>query len=80
MMLLVRESSGMMVLNRVSVLAALLAVSLPGKQPLVVISVDGLDNRYVAQANQMGLKIPHLRRLRGNDRAMGQFLQDTNHR
>ncbi len=30
---------------------------------LVVISVDGLDNRYLAQADQMGLKIPQLRRL-----------------
>ena len=33
------------------------------KQPLVVISVDGLDNRYLANADQMGLKIPNLRRL-----------------
>src|SRR5437763_11791658 len=45
------------------VLAVFLAVAAAGKQPLVVISVDGLDNRYLAQPDQMGLKIPHLRRL-----------------
>src|SRR5215472_6926998 len=36
---------------------------LSAAQPLVVISVDGLDNRYLANADQIGLKIPHLRRL-----------------
>lgn len=41
----------------------LLAGSLPAKQPLVVISVDGLDNRYLAQADQMRLRIPNLRKL-----------------
>jgi hypothetical protein len=40
-------------------------------QPLVVISVDGLDNRYLAHADQMGLKIPHLRQLMRE----GQFAQ-----
>jgi predicted AlkP superfamily pyrophosphatase or phosphodiesterase len=48
---------------RTFILAALLAGSLFAAQPLVVISVDGLDNRYLAQADQMGLKIPVLRRL-----------------
>ncbi len=38
----------------------LLAASLAAKQPLVVISVDGLDNRYLTDA---GLKIPNLRRM-----------------
>jgi predicted AlkP superfamily pyrophosphatase or phosphodiesterase len=37
--------------------------TLAAKQPLVVVSVDGLDNRYLANADQMGLKIPNLRRL-----------------
>lgn len=37
--------------------------SLAAQQPLVVVSVDGLDNRYIANADQMGLKIPNLRRL-----------------
>ncbi len=38
-------------------------LALSAKQPLVVVSIDGLDNRYLAQADQLGLKIPHLRRL-----------------
>jgi len=37
--------------------------SLAAQQPLVVVSVDGLDNRYLANADQMGLKIPNFRRL-----------------
>ena len=37
--------------------------TLAAKQPLVVVSVDGLDNRYLTDADQMGLKIPNLRRL-----------------
>jgi hypothetical protein len=40
-----------------------LAGSLAAKQPLVVISVDGLDNRYLADADQMRLRIPNLRKL-----------------
>ena len=44
-------------------LLILLANSLFGAQPLVVISVDGLDNRYLAQADQRGLKIPAIRKL-----------------
>lgn len=46
-----------------SALFLLLVGSLGAKQPLVVISVDGLDNRYLAQADQMHLRIPNLRRL-----------------
>jgi Type I phosphodiesterase / nucleotide pyrophosphatase len=42
-------------------LLALLAASLGAKQPLVVISVDGLDNRYLADAGRTRLKIPNLR-------------------
>jgi hypothetical protein len=45
------------------VLLACLAAPLHGAQPLLVISVDGLDNRYLAQADQMGLKIPSIRKL-----------------
>ena len=37
--------------------------TLAAKQPLVVVSVDGLDNRYLTNADEMGLKIPNLRRL-----------------
>src|SRR5437868_4040162 len=44
-------------------LLAVLTVLLLAKQPLVVISVDGLDNRYLQDAGRMGLKIPNLRRL-----------------
>ncbi|MBZ2183393.1 MAG: ectonucleotide pyrophosphatase/phosphodiesterase [Bryobacter sp.] len=32
-------------------------------QPVVVISVDGLDHRYLRDADRLGLRIPHLRRL-----------------
>ncbi len=39
--------------------------SLTAAQPLVVISVDGLDNRYLADADALHLKIPNLRRLMG---------------
>src|SRR6476469_9726450 len=45
-------------------LLAALAVPVAAKQPLVVISVDGLDNRYLQNADLMGLKIPNLRRLK----------------
>jgi predicted AlkP superfamily pyrophosphatase or phosphodiesterase len=41
----------------------LAAVSLAARQPLVVVSIDGLDNRYLANADRMGLKIPNIRRL-----------------
>jgi Type I phosphodiesterase / nucleotide pyrophosphatase len=45
------------------ILAVLLTSALQAAQPLVVISVDGLDNRYLAQADKFGLKIPNLRKL-----------------
>jgi predicted AlkP superfamily pyrophosphatase or phosphodiesterase len=44
-------------------LLPVLSAMLSAAQPLVVISVDGLDNRYLANAESMGLKIPHLRQL-----------------
>src|SRR5262249_49929077 len=44
-------------------LLSLFAGSLFAAQPLVVISVDGLDNRYLAEADQRGLKIPSIRKL-----------------
>ncbi|MGH9847658.1 MAG: alkaline phosphatase family protein [Blastocatellia bacterium] len=34
-----------------------------GSRPLLVISVDGLDYRYLRDADKLGLKIPTLRRL-----------------
>ncbi len=33
------------------------------QSPLVVISVDGLDHRYLRDADPLGLKAPHMRRL-----------------
>src|SRR4030095_12402362 len=38
-------------------------MSANGAQPLLVVSVDGLDNRYLRDRDQMGVKIPHIRRL-----------------
>lgn len=50
-------------MNRLPLLALFLACPTFAAQPLVVISVDGLDNRYLAEADQRGLKIPTLRKL-----------------
>lgn len=50
-------------MKRIPFLFLLLAAALGAKQPLIVISVDGLDNRYLAKADQLGLKIPNLRKL-----------------
>ncbi len=58
-------------MTRLASLLLLAAVALPARQPLVVISVDGLDNRYLAQADAMHLRIPTLRRLMRE----GQFSQ-----
>jgi len=33
------------------------------KQPVLVISVDGLDQRYFSDADKLGVKIPHFRKL-----------------
>lgn len=44
-------------------LLLLLALPLPAAQPVLVISVDGLDQRYLANRDQLGLKIPHIRRM-----------------
>uniref|UniRef100_Q023T8 Type I phosphodiesterase/nucleotide pyrophosphatase n=1 Tax=Solibacter usitatus (strain Ellin6076) TaxID=234267 RepID=Q023T8_SOLUE len=41
----------------------LLAGAAFARQPLLVISVDGLDQRYLAHCDEMKLKIPNLRRL-----------------
>lgn len=43
--------------------ASIAAEPIFAAQPLVVVSVDGLDNRYLAEADQRGLKIPNLRKL-----------------
>src|SRR5271168_3014193 len=40
-----------------------LTLPLAARQHLVVISVDGLDNRYLLNADRLGLKIPNLRRM-----------------
>ena len=45
------------------IFTAVLASSLFAAQPLVLVSVDGLDNRYLAQADQWKLRIPTIRRL-----------------
>jgi predicted AlkP superfamily pyrophosphatase or phosphodiesterase len=39
------------------------AVSVFAQPRLVVVSVDGLDHRYLSQSDRLGLKIPNLRRL-----------------
>jgi len=53
------------------ILAALLAVqATPAQQrKLLVISVDGLDWRYLTEADKLGLKIPNMRRLMKEGRA-----------
>src|SRR5215471_11843594 len=33
------------------------------KQPVIVISIDGMDQRYLSDRDRLGLKIPNLRRL-----------------
>lgn len=50
-------------MRRSCFLLALAAGLLHAKQPLVVVSVDGLDSRYLANADAMGLKVPNIRRL-----------------
>lgn len=47
---------------RSSLLLLAAAATLPAR-PLLVISIDGLDHRYLRDADQLGLKIPHLRKL-----------------
>jgi predicted AlkP superfamily pyrophosphatase or phosphodiesterase len=51
-------------------LAASLAVAVPvsaeaAAHKLLVVSVDGLDWRYIRDRDQLGLRIPHIRRLLG---------------
>ena len=52
-----------MVKKKFTWIALLAASAALARQPLVVISVDGLDNRYLAQADEMQLRIPNLRKL-----------------
>src|SRR5215467_3044711 len=33
------------------------------KQPVLVISIDGMDQRYLSERDKLGLKIPNLKRL-----------------
>jgi predicted AlkP superfamily pyrophosphatase or phosphodiesterase len=44
-----------------AVIASFAAAAQPHK--VIVISVDGLDNRYLTQANELGLRIPNIRKL-----------------
>ncbi len=48
---------------RLGVLFLTCMLSLQAKQRLLVISVDGLDQRYLKNRDEMGLKIPNIRRL-----------------
>lgn len=48
---------------RAIVLIVSLALVGFAKQPLLVVSVDGLDQRYLKNRDSMGLKIPNIRRL-----------------
>jgi hypothetical protein len=48
---------------RLALALGLFAVQAFGRQPLLVISVDGLDQRYLANSDALKLKIPTLRRL-----------------
>jgi predicted AlkP superfamily pyrophosphatase or phosphodiesterase len=49
---------------RFAILFLLAAAStLSARQPLVVVSVDGLDHRYLRDCDKLGLRIPNLRRL-----------------
>jgi len=43
----------------------LLCGTLPGaaRRPLLIISIDGMDHRYLRDRDQLGLKIPNLRRM-----------------
>jgi arylsulfatase A-like enzyme len=50
-------------LARSVIVGILAAAAAFARQPLLVISVDGLDQRYLADADAMKLKIPNLRRL-----------------
>jgi predicted AlkP superfamily pyrophosphatase or phosphodiesterase len=49
------------------ILAALAALCLPAqsaaRHKLLVISIDGMDWRYLRDADRLGLKLPHIRRL-----------------
>jgi predicted AlkP superfamily pyrophosphatase or phosphodiesterase len=47
---------------RLPLSALLLAALLPAR-PLLVVSIDGMDHRYLRDADKLGLKIPNLRRI-----------------
>ena len=53
----------MRVLLKVLLAALLAAGPALAKQPVLIISVDGMDQRYLTDCDAMGLKIPNLRRL-----------------
>jgi predicted AlkP superfamily pyrophosphatase or phosphodiesterase len=50
-------------LKHLTLLLLATALTLSAKQRLLVVSVDGLDQRYLTNRDQLGLKIPNIRRL-----------------
>ena len=50
-------------MKRLLLILILTAPAVAARQPLLVVSVDGLDQRYLAQCDELKLKIPNLRRL-----------------
>jgi len=50
-------------LKRLFLLILAGALTLSAKQKLLVISVDGLDQRYLKNIDSLGLKIPNIRKL-----------------
>jgi hypothetical protein len=45
------------------ILAFALAAAVRAQRPVLMVSVDGLDARYLNDADRLGLKIPNLRRI-----------------
>lgn len=63
-----------MILNLISAAMLIGQVLCVSAAPLIVISVDGLDCRYIRDADRLGLKIPNIRRLtREGASAQGVF-------
>lgn len=58
-----REAKLRSILNVLPILVTACAFNATARQPLLVISVDGLDQRYLQNRDQLGLSIPHIRRL-----------------
>lgn len=50
-------------MHRTILTLLLCSIPLLAKSPLLVISVDGLDHRYLADRDRLGLKIPNIRKM-----------------